>query len=508
MKRTRSNNTNHLACNGTLQVLFTGGADFVVRQVGAPCDFEDGITTDSVDLVIHFRGGGGAGGGGTLMLQYVGAEHVQSPLLWTQALLPLADGVPLTLREQELEYRCFPSYVAHVKNNGTVISSVYLSIDNVKTANDGFDLSLQVHVNTRLQFMSEHLGDRGRFLDWFPPDVDPAQWGLRVDPRRIPQRTPLWFKLRGDVSGSKAYVLLGWFSDNKPMSAFQKSAMRLGTHSEDAIVLMYCHTFPDRTFEEVGWCPAPGHPIGWGASPDGIVTDPSMTWDQVPDPAIREGYGNVVSITHGACEFKTSRTKLVVEPYFLAQIYMEMIALQVVWCDLVRYRPSRDWDPVAGQWRYNDEAHVYRIFRYPAMEQRLVPLWKRAHANQHILVQKIIHEEEFVAVRADLEQVARTQEPYRKITMTPQLQSLLNAYEAYRNPRTTAPVPVVEREKEEEDDDPIWMTMAARHLDIKRSKRDGAAAFVQLIAQQIKDYASLLYFLMAFPTICVRFTSS
>lgn len=492
MKRARStaNNNNHCACNGTLEILFTGPSDYVVRQIGnGSDDFEDTLSTDSVDLVIHFRPPlvAAEAAAVSLSIQYQGSKHVETPVIWSQSpLLPLDQGVPLQLRAGELEYLCYPSYNAHIKDGKIV--SIYVSIINATTITTGsYDLTLQIHINTRLQFIRQHLGEKGRFLAWFPPDVDPAQWGLRVDPRSIPQRTPLWFKFRGDVSGSKAYSLLGWFCESKPMTAFQKSAMRLGTLSEDVIVLMYCHTFPDRVYEEVGWCQAPGHPIGWGASPDGVIHDPKMNWDRVPAEVAKHyggggGSNNGIDICRGACEFKTSRTKLVVEPYFLAQVYMEMIALQVVWCDLVRYRPmGRQWDQ--GQWHYKDEAHVYRIFRFPDVEARLIPLWKRAHTNQHAIKQ-LAQEEAYVCMRADLEQLARNQVPYQVIQVGPELEPLLQAYQTYCKP-SSAPAAV------EEASSPVWTILASRHFDLQRCDPK-SPLFIQLIGEQIKGYASLI----------------
>lgn len=499
MKRSRPSNTNHLACNGTLEVRYTGPSDFIVRQIGQG-DFEDGLNTDSVDLVIHFRPPLAAPMG-TLIVDYVGAKHVENTQLCAQPLLPLNQGQELVLRAQELEYRCYPRYNIHVKDGK--IMSLHLSVENTNTNSNGgggdgsYDLVLQLHVNTRLEFMARHLGKRGRFLEWFPPDVDPAQWGLRIDPRKIPQRTPLWFKLRGDVSGSKAYSFLGWFFSNSPgvFNAFQKSAMRLGTFSEDLIVLIYCSEFPDRIFEEVGWCPAIGYPVGWGASPDGLVMDPQMSWDQVP-PALRKHYekGEIPlrEISYGACEFKTSRTKLGAEGYFLAQIYMEMIALQVVWCDLVRYRPAREWNADEGRWMYNDMAHVYRVFRDPAMESRLLPLWKRAQANQHALA-KLIQEPEFVQIRFDLEQQARQLEPYRiiKVAEQPLLEELLLEYQAYKKGFDNLVVPEQQQQQLSEQQQLDWILLESRHLELQRHT-PGSPAFIQLIGEQIKGYASLL----------------
>jgi SAM-dependent methyltransferase len=495
MKRAR--NTTHLACNGTLEILYTGSSDYVVRQVGEGGrtheDFEDGITTDSVDLIVHFRPPLTAATSveTTLSIQYVGGKHVETPIIWRQTLQPLDKGASLILREEELEYRCYPSYNVHVK--GGKILALYVSVENAMTApTTTFDLTLQVHVNTRLEFMARQLGERGRFLAWFPPDVDPAQWGLRLDPRHIPQKTPLWFKLRGDVSGSKAYSLLGWFGgDDRLMTAFQKHAMRLGNLSEDLIILLYLHAFPNRVFEEMGWCQAPGHPIGWGASPDGVIIDAQMTWDNVP-MHVASQYSkesrNTIQITRGACEFKTSRTKLTVEGYFLPQVYMEMIALQVIWCDLVRFRPSRQWDATTGAWRYNDEAHVYRIFRDPSIEARLIPLWKRAHVNQHVLKQ-IVCEEAFVSMRKELEQMAREQIPYRTIQVSsedPKLETTLQEYHLYRNPKVAVMI-----EQQQQQQQSPWNVLAARHAELQ-ALHPASPHFVQLIAAQIKGYAALL----------------
>jgi hypothetical protein len=162
MKRAR--NTTHLACNGTLEILYTGSSDYVVRQVGEGGrtheDFEDGITTDSVDLIVHFRPPLTAATSveTTLSIQYVGGKHVETPIIWRQTLQPLDKGASLILREEELEYRCYPSYNVHVK--GGKILALYVSVENAMTApTTTFDLTLQVHLMWTL-----HNG----VFDWTP----------------------------------------------------------------------------------------------------------------------------------------------------------------------------------------------------------------------------------------------------------------------------------------------------------------------------------------------------
>lgn len=495
MKRPRSERSGkHEACNGTLRFYCSSG-DFVVRQLGPEgADFEDGISQDSLDFVMHFRPPLEPERLPTTVVavRYQGAKYISQAVLMSQTLAPLTNGVTLVLREQELEYRCYDTYTLHVKQGR--VYALHLTVENSMTsgpAEGAYDLALRLHVDTRLHFLRQYLGERAHFLTWFPSDVDPALYGLKIDPRRIPQRTLLWFKLRGDMSGSKAYQFLGYFIDSGPMTFVQKGQMRLGTFSEDLGLLAYCHRFPDRTYYEQGWCPAPAQPLGWGASPDGVVVDPQMTWEALP-PAIAVQYEDHpagIDITRGGVEFKTSRSKLSMEAYFLPQVYMCMIALGTVWWDVVRYRPSRMWDEERDAWRYDDTAHVYRIYRNRDLEQRLMKLWKHALPNQHVLAQ-VTKEEAYVQMRKDLQMEAQNTKPYAVIHVAqePALAQVMQAYADYKNETVMPNAPVPAQSTPGVD----WDGLAARLQEMRTLSRD-TPRFAQLVGEQIQEYAALLF---------------
>lgn len=514
MKRPRPSSSGgpkpeHTTCVGTLRVecrlpVSNSGQEWAVTQVGKECDFEDGISTDSVDLIVHFRPPLDPAQltKVQMAIHYTGRQTPKRSLVWCRTLAPLEEGIPLSLVPDALEYRCWETYQLQLQPGTNQVLALYCSVVNTSTHSKP-ELALQIQVDMKRPFLQETLGTQGTFLAWFPPDVDPAHWGLRIDPRSIPQRTTLWFKLRGEVSGSRAYSLLGWYTNSGPMTAFQKGAMRLGTLSEDYIVLSYCYAFPGRSVREMGWCPAPPStplgpwtfPMGWGASPDAAVVDPEMTWDLIPTELI-PCYASAevrshFDITRGGCEFKTSRTKLVVEPYFMAQVYMEMISLGVIWCDLVRYRPARTWDAAKGMWRYDDVANVYRIFRDPSLEARLVPLWKRAQANQHIL-ERIIQEPEYVAIREELSALAAKQKPYHVIQVAAHLE-LSQRLEAYREhqARAAQPEELSIQQEAESAEEAHWRAMDERMTEL-RALRKGDQRFVQLIGEQIQALARLL----------------
>lgn len=509
MKRARpTTSQEHGACNNTLRVDMQFKTprqqEWTVEQIGPQADFEDGISTDSVDLVIYFQPPLPVSElpCTQMAIHYVGTKQ---KLVWAKTLAKAEDGEPLHLVPEELEYRCYETYQLQLQKEKVL--ALFCTIENgsLSTAKN-VELVLRVHVDMKRPFLASALGEQGHFLAWFPPNVDPAHWGLTIDPRSIPQRTPLWFKLRGEVSGSRAYYLLGWYTNGGPMTLFSKSAMRLGTFSEDLVLICYCYTWPERQVREMGWCPAPPQsplvqgtkgqiPLGWGASPDALIFDPEMSWDLIPedlvpyyaDPAVRSQF----DIRQGAGEFKTSRTKLTVEPYFVAQVYMEMIALNVVWCDLIRFRPARTWDAAAGRWRYDDVANVYRIFRNPLMEARLIPLWKRAQTNQHAIL-RIIEEPEFVRIREEITEFAAKQKPYTVIQVAahPKLAAQLNSYRSYAE--AAAQPEEVWLPSEADPEDAHWVLIEERQQELRKCRGRRDARFTTLVAQQMQAYAGLL----------------
>lgn len=127
--------------------------------------------------------------------------------------------------------------------------------------------------------------------------------------------------------------------------------------SEPIPIMMYLHHFPDRTIEEVGWVNIAGKP-GWGASPDGVIV-------------LADG-------SRGALEIKTaSDGDLSLKPHYIPQAFMEMMALDVKWCDLIKY----------GKQVHDDGTIVHRFMRYHIVrhkptEQYLVGLISNAIKNK------------------------------------------------------------------------------------------------------------------------------
>jgi hypothetical protein len=63
----------------------------------------------------------------------------------------------------------------------------------------------------------------------------------------------------------------------KPGTGWRAADMRLGRLSEDKIVLCYLMHYDKRRFSECGYYHHPKNPDEWGASPDGIIHDESLT---------------------------------------------------------------------------------------------------------------------------------------------------------------------------------------------------------------------------------------
>lgn len=276
-------------------------------------------------------------------------------------------------------------------------------------------------------WLPKHIPHFDRHIEFFPYDVDPTMYGLKLDTTKVPQRTPLWLKVRGEVTGTKAYQLIGfwvptveddpnWTLDGDHVfDAQSKANMKFGSDSEDKALIAYAFHF-NHPISLTGWCNAPApFPKGWGSSPDGLITDATHTWDDVPDAIKKYLDTTLFDPRQGVLEIKSSKFKLSMEAYFFPQVYMEMISTNRMWCDLVRYKPNK--------------VRVYRIYRHKPTEETLVSLWKYARKNVHSL-RKIIQEESFVKIREYFEKLANTL-PFLEVTMTETIQKQIKSYEEY-----------------------------------------------------------------------------
>jgi len=342
-------------------------------------------------------------------------------------------------RRSELLDRVYHAYETHtlaLDEAETTVLAVYLQFDEEE---------LQLKVNPDALW----LGARMVALDWFPPDVDPTLYGLKVDAKRIPQRGALWKKLRGPVTGRKATTYLGywvptkevdpnWTIDVEPVfSEAATTAMRLGTQNEHIGVRIYLDERPQAIVSAVGWCDVPkSYPRGWGASPDGLIYDPLTTWTTIPAD-IQKYYAdnlNAFDPTRGVLEIKVSQHSLAFSDYFLPQVYMEMIAAGVLWCDLLRYRPPAN-------------ARIYRIYRHKPTEEQIIGLIRIALATPKPQLQDLLHKDQrWIRARQYLEAVAQGL-AYTDIRVLPTLGA---DWKAYCEQLYTRPDPSAQKEEEEE----------------------------------------------------------
>jgi len=463
------------------------------------------------------------------------------------------------LKEGELEYLVYPTHQLQVTNATTaphsrderVLRLFFRAENNLLYSGGESDIKLQPALDMGALVLAPAFGPRFRGIEFFPPNINPADHGLDIDARDIPQRTTLWFKMRAEVSGSKSYKLMGFWvpsktskegrdwSYDKPekFSPFQRTRMRFGSLSEDACIAGYLTQYPRRTFTEVGSCSVPlslGYPANWGASPDGLVTDPTMTLSKIP-AKFREhlaAYPKDANFdyTKGVVEFKCSTKKLSLDAYFFPQVYMEMMATNTVWCDLVRYRRSSCKNGLTGKWEYTHEFRVYRIYRHKPTEDLLVKCLRHAAAHTKTL-QDVVQGKEFRIVREFFETLAsarsaseftmvkvknaktgeileRKKRNYETITITSKLGAVLSDLgdvraNVSRNGLPPTTIPITKKDSVG-GLDRMWMDMEDRWDTMKDMFHDAAkgdetsvennsrAEFVHLASLHIQDLARLI----------------
>lgn len=333
------------------------------------------------------------------------ADAASGASIFTVALL--GGGVP---RESvEMFGKTYAIHDTHqVVCDGIAIEAVFVTLENASYDDkDGSSVRLRVQLSPNAYMESLF---PGRFVDetrFFPPDVDAEATHMKLDPRRVQQRTPAWMAIRNAarMSGTRAYKSIGYYtSDSGPPDARGRANMRYGSQSEDYALLLLLHAYPHMSVRRVGWCRAPAgrFPHGWGASPDGLLDDPSVS--ALP-ASIAQHYASLDAfepITRGVLEIKSSKSSLAFSPYFLPQVYAEMIATNTLWCMLVRVRANR-------------EARLYRIFRHPLVEERLVRLLKRAAGAPDL--EALVQEQPYEEMRRYFQSVAEKL-PFAQATLS------------------------------------------------------------------------------------------
>jgi hypothetical protein len=268
---------------GTIEFQIFGAQDCAVKQLGGIEDAPFEHDVDSVDYAVYFRPAltWVQAQSAHVSVFYTGKEETPNRHVFGKRVAPETEGTHLIVREGELEYVLFDTHQIKVSwapdrsEPPSLVEAMYVTIcNNLTETNSKNTLRLQPRVDMKQAYFATIFEGRVFSLDWFPPDVDPALFGLKIDPRKIPQQTALWFKLRGCVSGSKAYTLIGFFVPGRhtkdganysyyaplgggAVSKFSRAAMRLGSTSEDGGTILYLCAYPESTFYEMGWCPAP-----------------------------------------------------------------------------------------------------------------------------------------------------------------------------------------------------------------------------------------------------------
>lgn len=363
--------------------------------------------------------------------------HLKERTKLPESTFLVIDGkkrVPLFLKRKfdtvvhyDYTYRVFETHTLRLESD--YVLDIFLELDESNDFAPKFDMTL---------FWTRRFQTRFVSLPFFPPDLNLEQLALTVDLKTIPPKTSIALKQRGDVSGTKASTLMGFYvptieEDNtwsydapKVFTPAQKKRINMGAMNEETAILFYLCMFQNVSYKQIGWCRVPQPlPLNWGALPDGYIVDPNA----VVPKEIQNWYPDL-DPSQGVMEVKCTEKNLTFEPYFYPQVYMEMISANVMWCDLVRFA-KHTTKTGNGKWKTEYNARVYRVFRHKPTEQLLILLLKYA-LNHKTELQKIVHEDErFVSFREFFTELAAS-EPCKMLTHNETFLDMIKEYDNYK----------------------------------------------------------------------------
>lgn len=394
------------------------------------------------------------------------------------------------------------------------VKRVYIKAEDNQLRYKSNDIVLQPSVDMGHVFLSNLFGKRYTGLEFFPPDVTVMGELGSIQPSEVPQKTPLWFKLRGEVSGSKAYTLLGFYvpepgskeavgwsiDGKKEFNRWSKLNMRFGTLHEDHMIIAYLLApgHEDRRFFEVGWCQAPqdqGYPPTWGASPDGLLENPHMTWEDLPTDISKYYKKADWNVTRGVAEFKASRSNCKMQPYYYPQLYMEMISTRTLWADLVRYSETREMNP-DGSWCVVRTCRVFRVYRHKPTEDLIVSLLKQSLANKKNLID-LVQTEPYMNIRSYFYKLAQSAEETccRQLDVSDSsvIGKQICAYEEYKKNAVAGYLNEPDAPDEDDAVEQVWDEIEKNNMDMYRLyEQHKVEEFCKLYSNQVHMYTQLM----------------
>ena len=217
-----------------------------------------------------------------------------------------------------------------------------------------------------------------------------------------------------------------------------------------------------------------------------MIIDDRITWSDVPHKT-STAYKNYYNISRGVCEIKTSERRTDVSAYYIPQMYMEMISLECVWADLLRFHHCREYEN--GKWIFKDKLYVYRIYRDPDLETEMVKLWKYALEHLDTLVD-VVATLPYVNFREKLETKAKSMKPSIII------EAPLDIYERYTQHRDNlvyAAATKTPEEMEASESQQLWCDLNERHKKLLcLNEKSERKEMLQLMNEQIQDYSFMM----------------
>lgn len=268
-------------------------------------------------------------------------------------ILPYTSVKDLYRFEEECQvYMAFPSHAVRFDwDDGMLVEALYVKVVNVQMDGNRTTPQYVVHF--------EYTGhDRITPLEYYPPIKLLKQ---SIDARTYPQRLALSFKPKTGLTSSRVAKKLGYYPGPDNFNQWKRLAMRFGRRYEVVALLNYLDKRPAVSFQETGF----HETASCAAQPDGLLTDPNAT------ATTGQGFEHL-DPTKGVIEIKCSTSNCNFEGPHIAQAMWEMMAVNVAWCDLVRYCERQECDPMTKKWHTVRTIRIIRMYRNQTKDDALL----------------------------------------------------------------------------------------------------------------------------------------